>query len=108
MKTIKKEIYSSIIVAMLFLTACSSDDNNDNEQFTFPDNETIFLDSQEKLNAFGALGKTVFNEVIVIGTLNSPNNSITSLNALSTLTSVKGLTIHYNNQLATLQGIANL
>lgn len=108
MKTLKKGVYTIILFTLIFIISCSSDDNNENPQFTFPDNATIFLDTQEKLNAFGALGHTIFDEVIVIGTSNSLNTSITNLNALSTLTSVKGLTIHYNNALTTLQGLSNL
>ena len=61
MNTIKKTLYRSMIVSMLFLMSCSSDDTSATTQFTFPENQTIFLDSQEKLDAFGAIGHTVFN-----------------------------------------------
>ena len=57
------------------------------------------LDTQAEIDQFGTLGHTDYAERLVIGIENQPNSAITNLDALSGLTSVKGLTIYYNDEL---------
>ena len=70
--------------------------------------DIINLNTQENIDDFGSTEITTLKGKIVIGTLGSPNFSITNFDSLSSLTSVKGITIHYNNELTSLSGLNNL
>ncbi len=89
---------------IIALAGCSSDD----ESPVSPPLDLTVLDTQAKVDAFGALGHTDYADGLVIGVQNQPNSSIVSLDALKSLTSVKGLAIFYNDALESLSGLDNL
>ena len=70
----------------------------------------ISLFTQQEVNNFGSNNYTIINASIQIGadgTANT-NNSITNLNALNTIKSVKNISIYDNNALINLNGLNNL
>jgi hypothetical protein len=94
-----------VIPILVCLAGCSSED----DPIVAPPLDQTTLDTQAKIDAFGAEGHTDYADRLVIGVENRPNGSITNLDALSGLTSVKGLAvIAVNGFMTYLGGLENL